>query len=140
LNKIVNCLDTNRDTALLFVRIGIGLMFIFVHGGPKILGGPEGWDKIGGMIGVLGITFYPTALGFIASLFELLGGIFIALGLFTRLGAAMILSTLIVAAATMYVAKGLFAASPAIEDSLFMILLIFLGGGKYSIEHKLCKK
>lgn len=138
MKKLIPWLDNNRDGALLLVRVLLGLMFIFVHGGPKIIGGSAAWLKVGSMIGVLGITSYPTALGFIAGFCELAGGILIALGLFTRLGAAMILPTLVIGSLTMYVTtKGLFAAAPAFEDSLFMLLLIFIGGGKYSLDHLL---
>ena len=137
MKSLVKWLDSNHDLALLLVRIGVGLMFIFVHGGPKILGGTAGWAKLGGMIGILGVTFAPVLLGFIAGLFELLGGFLLTLGLFTRLGAAMILAVLLVAAPTMYITKGLFGAAPSIEDSLLMILFIFIGPGRYSLDHKL---
>ncbi len=136
IGKFVDWLNANRDRSLLFVRLGIGLMFIFVHGGPKVLGGTAAWLKVGSMIGVLGISFAPAALGLMAGLAELLGGILIVLGLFTRLGAALALSTLLVAAPTMYITtKGLLGAAPAIEDALLMILFIFIGGGKYSLDH-----
>ncbi len=135
MSKLTAWLDDNRDGALLVVRVLLGLMFIFVHGWPKIAGGAAAWLKLGTMVGVLGITFSPVALGLIAAVCEFAGGIMIALGLFTRLGAAMILATLAVAAPTMYFTTGLFAAAPSIEDSLFMLLLIFFGGGKYSLDH-----
>ncbi len=136
MTRFIPLLDKNRDGALLLVRVLLGAMFVFVHGGPKVFGGYAAWLKVGSMISVLGITSYPAALGFIAGFCELAGGVLIALGLFTRLGAAMILSTLVVAAATMYTSThGLFAAAASIEDSLFMVLLIFIGGGKYSLDH-----
>lgn len=134
MKQLVAWLKENQDIALLLVRIGVGLMFIFVHGGPKVFGGPEGWTKLGAMIGVLGISFAPTFLGAIAAFSELLGGVMILLGFYTRLGAAIILSTLIVAAGTMLMSKGIFAAAPAIEDALFMIMFIFIGAGKYSVD------
>ncbi len=135
MSKVTNWLDNNRDGALLVVRVLLGMMFIFVHGWPKIAGGTAAWLKLGTMVGVLGLTFNPVALGFIAAVCELVGGIMLTLGLFTRLGAAMILSTLAIAAPTMYLSNSLFAAAPSIEDSLFMILIIFLGAGKYSLDH-----
>jgi putative oxidoreductase len=137
MNKLTSWLDDNRDGALFVVRVLLGLMFVFVHGWPKIAGGTAAWLKLGTMVGVLGITFNPVALGFIAAVCEFAGGIMLTLGLFTRLGAAMILSTLLVAAPTMYISTSLFAAAPSIEDSLFMLLLIFLGAGRYSLDHVL---
>ena len=58
------------------------------------------------------------------------------MGLCTRLGAAMILATLVIASAVMLTMKGFFAAAPAIEDSLFMIVLMVVGAGKYSLDYK----
>lgn len=135
MKQLILWLKENQDNALLFVRVGVGLMFIFVHGGPKVLGGPDGWTKLGAMIGVLGISAAPTFLGAIAAFSELAGGIMILLGFYTRLGATIILATLIVASGTMLVSKGIFAAAPAIEDALLMILFIFIGAGKYSLDH-----
>ncbi len=128
--------DKYKDEVLLFVRLGLCFMFIFVHGGPKLFGGPAKWLEVGSMLKVIGITAMPTVLGFIAAVCEFFGGVFIGIGLFTRLGAAMILSTLVVATGVMFMMKGLFAAAPAIEDSLFMLVLMVVGAGKYSLDHK----
>lgn len=141
MKSLTQWLNEKQDLALLLVRIGVGLMFIFVHGGPKVFGGVAAWTKLGSMIGVLGITFAPAALGFIAGAFELLGGIMILLGLGTRLGGAMIFSTLLIASPTMYiVTKGFFGAAAAIEGSLYSLLFIFFGAGKYSLDHMLFEK
>ena len=37
---VLRFLDKYRDIGLLFLRIGIGVMFI-MHGLPKLIGGPE---------------------------------------------------------------------------------------------------
>ena len=143
MNKLVNKLadlGKYKDEALLFVRLGLFFMFVVVHGGPKIFGGPAKWLEVGSMLKVLGVTTMPTLLGFIAAVCEFFGGILIGLGLFTRLGAAMILSTLVIASAVMLTMKGLFAAAPAIEDSLFMIVLMVVGAGKYSLDYKWFKQ
>ncbi|MHC1762073.1 MAG: DoxX family membrane protein [Negativicutes bacterium] len=92
--------------------------------------------EVGSMLKVLGVTAMPVQLGFIAAICEFFGGLFIGFGLLTRLGAAMILSTLVIAAAVMFTAKGLSAAAPAIEDSLFMLVLMVVGAGKYSFDAK----
>lgn len=132
----LSSLDGYKDEILLFVRLALCFMFVYVHGGPKLFGGPAKWMEVGSMLKVIGITAIPVQLGFIAAVTEFFGGVFIGLGLLTRLGAAMILSTLIVASAVMFTAKGLFAAAAPIEDSLFMLLLMVTGAGKYSIDAK----
>ena len=40
---VLRFLDKYRDIGLLFLRIGIGVMFI-MHGLPKLIGGPEKWE------------------------------------------------------------------------------------------------
>jgi len=129
-------LENYKDAVLLCVRLGLCFMFVFIHGGPKLFGGPEKWLEVGSMLKAVGFTAMPALLGFIAAVCEFFGGILIGIGLFTRLGAAMILSTLVIAAAVMWRLKGLFAAAPAIEDSLFMLVLMVVGAGKYSLDSK----
>lgn len=133
-------LENYKDEVLLLVRLGLFFMFVFVHGGPKIFGGPAKWLEVGSMLKVLGVTTMPVFLGFIAAFCEFFGGILIGLGLFTRLGAVMILSTLIIASSVMFAMKGLFAAAAPIEDSLFMLVLMVVGAGKYSLDFKWFEK
>ena len=133
-------LENYKDEVLLVVRLGLCFLFLVVHGGPKLFGGPAKWLEVGSMLKVLGVTAMPTLLGFIAAVCEFFGGVFIGLGLFTRWGAAMILSTLAIAASVMLTMKGLFAASAAMEDSLFMMVLMVVGAGKYSLDHKWFEK
>ena len=143
MNNLVHALrglENYKDAILLFVRLGLCFMFVFVHGGPKIFGGPAKWLEVGSMLKVLGVTSMPVFLGFIAAFCEFFGGILIGLGLFTRLGAVMILSTLIIASAVMLSMKGLFAAAAPIEDSLFMLVLMVVGAGKYSLDFKWFEK
>ncbi|MDR7865772.1 MAG: DoxX family protein [Sporomusaceae bacterium] len=135
-NLLMNGLKKYQDEALLFARLGLCFMFVVVHGGPKLFGGPEKWLEVGSLLKVLGITTMPVFLGFIAAVSEFLGGILIGLGLFTRLGAFMIFATLVVGAAVMFTMKGLFAAAPATEDALFMLVLMAVGAGKYSLDRK----
>ncbi|KXK47195.1 MAG: hypothetical protein UZ05_CHB002002263 [Chlorobi bacterium OLB5] len=58
---IKNFLNKYSDAGILFLRIGIGFAFIFVHGWGKIMGGPELWGKLGGSMANLGITFAPVS-------------------------------------------------------------------------------
>ena len=129
-------LENYKDEVLLFVRLGLCFMFVYVHGGPKLFGGPEKWMEVGSMLKVIGITTMPALFGFIAAVCEFVGGILIGVGLFTRIGAAMILSTLVIAAAVMFTMKGLFGAASATEDALFMLVLMVVGAGKYSLDYK----
>jgi len=37
--------DGSRDLGLLLLRVGIGLMFVIVHGLPQVLGGVSKWTS-----------------------------------------------------------------------------------------------
>lgn len=138
---IKNFLNKYSDAGILFLRIGIGFAFIFVHGWGKIMGGPELWGKLGGSMANLGITFAPVFWGFMAALAEFGGGILILLGLFTRPASAFMAFTMLVAFIqhsskldpwnrTIY---------PMEMFAVFMALL-FIGAGKYSIDALISRK
>lgn len=125
----------NKDLGLLILRLGIGLMFFFVHGIPKLQGGPEMWGKIGGAMGHFGITFFPVLWGFLASVTEGIGGLMLALGIFTRTSAAFMAFTMLIAAAH-HLKSGdpVSTASHAIEAGFVFLALVWLGAGKYALK------
>ncbi len=127
-------LDKYRDTGLLILRVGIGVMFIF-HGYPKLTAGPETWAMIGGSMKVLGIGFAQTAWGFMAALSECAGGILLVLGFFTRPACFFLLTTMVVAT-MMHIGKGdsFMKYSHAMESAILFLSLILIGPGKYSLD------
>lgn len=74
---------TQTDLAILFMRLGVGILTI-CHGIPKIIGGIETWTQLGSFVKPLGINFFPILWGLLGACIEFFGGIFLALGLFTR--------------------------------------------------------
>lgn len=138
---IKNFLDKYKDAGILFIRIGIGFSFIFVHGLPKISGGPALWEKIGSAMSNYGLGFAPTFWGFMASASEFGGGILILLGLFTRPASAFMAFTMLTAF-MMHTSK-LDPWSKAIYPmEMFAVFmgLLFIGAGKYSIDALISKK
>ncbi len=133
-------LDKYRDAGLLVLRIGLGSMFI-CHGLPKILGGPEVWEKVGMATSHLGIDFAPRVFGLLAGLAECGGGVILILGLAARV-AAFFMFCVMAVAANMHLATGdgLSVASHAIENGIIFFSLIFIGPGKHSLDAKICKK
>ena len=133
-------LDKYRDTGLLILRIGIGVMFI-CHGYPKIAGGPAVWTKVGGALSVFGVNFGHTAMGLVAGLSECGGGLLLALGLFTRPACFFMLSTMIVAT-TMHISGGdpFVKYSHAMEAGILFFSLLLIGPGKFSLDDKLSQK
>ncbi|HMT12471.1 MAG TPA: DoxX family protein [Ignavibacteria bacterium] len=136
-----NFFDKHKDAGILFMRIGMGFSFIFVHGWGKIMGGPELWTKIGGSMANMGITFAPTFWGFMASVSEFGGGILILLGLFTRPASAFMAFTMLVAFMqhTSKLDPWNRAIYPMEMFAVFMALL-FIGAGKYSLDNLLFRK
>ena len=136
----LNSWDKYRDSGLLLLRVGLGLMFIY-HGYPKILGGTAGWEKLGSLaMQHVGITAYPMFWGFMAAFAEFFGGILLILGLFTRLACIMLVCNLAIAANLKFsTGLGLAGAAPAIEDGIIFLSLILIGPGKYSLDNKFSK-
>ncbi len=129
--------DKQRDIGLLFLRVGIGLMFIFAHGLPKLMGGPAAWAKVGGALSHVGITAVPALFGFLAAMAELGGGVMLITGKWVRFASVAMLGTMLVAA-TMHLkmGDGFGKASHAIEAAILFTGLIFLGGGRYGLDRR----
>lgn len=129
--------DKFTDAGLALLRVGLGAMFI-AHGLPKLAGGPPLWAQLGGAMQHLGVTFAPAAWGLAAALAESLGGLALAAGLGTRLAAAALLATMIVAS-IMHLAQGegFTGASHAMEDGIAFLALLVAGAGRHSLDHRL---
>lgn len=133
---ILTFLNKYRDFGLLILRIGLGSMFM-LHGAPKILGGPEKWEKIGMAMSSLGIEFIPVFWGFMAAFSEFIGGICIIFGIFFT-PACILLGITMAVAVNMHLSRGdgFQTASHAIESGIVFLSLIFIGPGKYSLDEK----
>lgn len=124
------------DVGQFILRVGLGLMFVFVHGWPKLSGGPERWTAVGGSMSHLGIHFAPTFWGFMAGAFEFVGGVLLVLGLYVRQACLMILVVLIVATVSVLSRGGGLRGGNVqpIEVGIAIVGLLFLGAGKYAID------
>lgn len=133
---IKNFLQKYSDAGLLFIRIGIGIPFVFVYGIMKIEGGPEMWQMIGGAMSNIKINFGHVYFGFLASASEFFGGILILLGLFTRTASAFLAFTMLMAfiAHLSMLDPWHVAMHPMELFGVFMGLL-FTGAGKYSLDN-----
>ncbi len=123
-----------NNTALLLMRIGLGIMMM-MHGYPKIAGGPDKWTKLGGSVAAIGIHFSPLFWGFMASITECIGGLFMLLGLFYRPTMLFLLFVMIVATAMhLHDGESIMDASHAIELGIVFLGFFIIGPGKYSID------
>ena len=133
---ILDSLGNYRNTGLLILRVGLGVMMI-IHGFPKLAGGPAGWEGLGGSMKVVGINFLPMFWGLMAAVAEGVGGLFLILGIFFRPVNILLTVTMVIAALVHFgKGDGISGASHAIELGIVFFSLIFIGPGKYSIDKK----
>jgi putative oxidoreductase len=130
---IWNGLARYRDLGLLLLRLGVGLGFIYFHGWAKLSGGPERWAGIGSAVELFGIGFGHTLFGFLAAFSESVGGLLIALGLFFRPAAALLLTTMIVAT-TRHIVTGQGTPAHAFKNAWVFLGILFVGPGRYSVD------
>lgn len=124
----------HQDLGLLFLRVGIGAMFIY-HGLPKLLGGPQRWEKLGGAMEAFGLSFAPTFWGFMGAIGEAGGGLLLMLGVAFRPALFLLTSTMVVAAAHHLINRGdrFGQATHAIEAAILFIALWMIGPGRYRL-------
>lgn len=123
---------------LLFYRLALGIS-MFYHGYLKYVSGEQGLYKVGDMLSTLGVpSGFEVILGTIASYAEMVGGILLIIGLFTRIGTLLVVGTL--AVATILNLNGNFFSWDYPSQMAFgAIMLFFAGAGRYSLDKALFK-
>jgi putative oxidoreductase len=123
------------NLGLLLIRLVIGLTFAG-HGTQKLFGwfGGYGLKGTGGWLESIGLK--PGVLmALVAGLGELLGGLLFAAGVFTPVGAALIVITMLVAIITVHGKNGFWVTSNGIEYNLMLIAVAvgvaLVGPGAY---------
>lgn len=131
MSYLSNYTEGQKNIGLLILRVGIGVMFI-MHGYPKIIGGPDKWEKLGNAMGNLGVDYFPVFWGFMAALAEFGGGILLITGLMFRPACLLMLFTMIVATLH-HLNKGdtIMESSHSIELAIVFLGLLFIGPGRY---------
>ena len=129
------------ELGLLVLRVVVGLLF-FGHGAQKLFGwyGGHGLSGTGQFFESMG---FPNGKrqAFLAGLFEAGGGLLIALGLFTPVGAAMLIAVMTVAVIRVHFAKGPWNTEGGYEYNAVLIAAVFalsgVGPGDWSLDNAL---
>ena len=126
------------DTGILLLRLTVGLAMA-AHGSQKAFGwfGGYGPDATGQFMEALGFRpgrRHALAAGFV----EIAGGVLLALGFLTPLAAALVVSVMIVAAATVHGKNGFFSQNGGFELNLLFAVaalsVAFTGPGAFSVD------
>jgi len=128
-----------RDVGLLILRLGIGIGFLWFHGWGKLMGGPERWAGLGGVMEFVGIGFGHTFFGFMAAFSETIGGLLIAAGLFFR-PAAILLGFTMFMASLQHIVTGRGSPGHTLKYMFVFISFLFIGPGKYSVDEWISRK
>lgn len=144
MRSVINSLfRTNENSlSLTFLRIALGVIML-PHGMQKLFGwfGGSGVDGTLGFFGQVGI---PAWLGWFNIFAESVGGLFLILGLLTRVSAFGISVSMIVAIMLVHLKNGFFAGSGGFEFNLLILavalVLVVKGGGAYAIDTIFARK
>lgn len=129
---------TYINFGLLIVRLALGISMAY-HGYLKFMSGAAGLYKVGAMLAPLGVPGYFEVFGAFAAFSELLGGILVALGLFTRLG-SLLLAGVLFTATILHWDVGFFTWDYPSQMGFAALAIFFMGGGRYSVDASLFGK
>ncbi|WP_363463380.1 DoxX family protein [Halogeometricum borinquense] len=128
------------DVSSLLLRLGLGVVFA-VHGFGKLDIGPlangAGVSGVTGFFTQLGIPL-PGIMAWIVTLVEVVGGLLLLLGVFTRVASFLLAVDMAVATVLVHLPNGFGVGDGGVEFTLVLFLgvlaLVFLGPGRYSLE------
>ena len=130
--------DTYRDLGLLILRVGFGLAFVWYHGYPKLVGGPQVWTAIGDAVSNVGITSGYPVWGLLAALAETVGGLLFAAGILFR-PACLALLTVMVMATIEQFSRAMPMPEHALKNAFVVAGMFLVGPGGYSLERTLSR-
>jgi putative oxidoreductase len=132
-------LSNYRDGALLFLRVGLGVFYIWLRGWSRLVGGKAGavaaWTDAGHAMKDVGIAFAPVAWGFMGAMASTLAVALVIVGFWFRPACLYIFLTLAVILAIGFETGSTPGKlSTAIQLAILVFSLIFIGPGKYSVD------
>lgn len=128
-------LEKKTDMGLLILRLWLGLNMAFSHGLGKM---EHASDFLAA--GSLEKFGAPVFFGIMAILAEFLGGILIALGLFTRTAAFFMVSVMIGAGFVVHAGDPWGRKEFALTYAVIALVILIMGAGRHSLDHRLLRK
>lgn len=123
-------LERLRPLALLLLRCGLALVFVF-HGYPKLFGKTAVFVSAFKGVGLPAYFFY------IAGVIELAGGLMLALGLYTRLAALLLVLDMVAAIWKYNLSEGIYAVGEyelPLVLGLAALAVATMGAGAFSVD------
>ncbi|UHA75037.1 DoxX family protein [Paenibacillus sp. 481] len=126
------------DYGLLLIRAVIGLTMIG-HGAQKLFGwfGGYGLQGTGGWMESIGLR-PGVQMALLAGLTELTGGLLFGLGMFTWIGALLIVGTMLMAIVKVHGPNGYWVTQNGFEYNLMLLVTVIgvalIGAGAFSID------
>ena len=125
-------LNSLQPLGALLMRLALALSMT-VHGYQKVV--PHGaLHHFAHYVATLGLPYW---LGYVSAFTELLGGILLAVGLFTRLAAAFIAINMLVAFFTVGLHQGFGIYNYILALAVVAIMLVFYGGGALALDRRI---
>ena len=136
MKKVLKYLFITSDDAnlgLLILRVFIGAAML-THGIPKITGGPEFWEKVGGVMGSIGVPGPAVFWGFMAAVAESVGAALLLLGAFTTVASFLLAFTMSIAAFVAHDADPFDVKDKALLYLAAALLFLLKGAGRWSVD------
>jgi putative oxidoreductase len=125
-------LNSLQPLGALLMRLALALSMT-VHGYQKVV--PHGaLHHFAHYVATLGLPYW---LGYISAFTELLGGILLTIGLFTRLAAAFVAINMLVAFFTVGLHQGFGIYNYILALAVIAIMLVFYGAGALALDRKI---
>jgi putative oxidoreductase len=119
----------STDLGLMILRVVAGLALAFLHGFGKI----PPTEQFLGMVSAIGVPA-PVLMAWLAGLAEFAGGLLIAIGLFTRPAAVVLIVHFLVVVLVAHAPDPIATREPALLFLSIGVLLLLAGPGQFSFD------